>query len=605
MSENEADLPPTPAPFRLGLTFAGAVSAGAYSAGVLDFLREALEAWEAAKRNGGSDSQGCAVPTHSVQIQAISGTSAGAMCAAMFIGGLDKPLAPIRQLAPALADAAKSNPLYYAWVSRVDIKHMLTDDDLVKGGVKSLLNCRILDEIAGEVLNPWRTDYSLQPWLAPDAEVFLCTTSLRGIPYAAATNTVGQPPYGMSLHSGILKYRLVNSYTSANSDGEALAPDAPAANWSSLRNAALASGAFPFALKARQTLTPRATIERRRWEVPEMGGRTLAENIQSELGQELTVFRAICVDGGVINNEPFEHVRLALSLANNTVAPGETIRSLERDIRKSNAATILIDPFPDDVEFDTHYPTEESANELLAVTKSLLPAVLDQLRFKADELALAAQSKIGSRYLISPSRHKDPGADKQPTLACGELGGFCGFLHEAFRHHDYMLGRLNCQRFLARHFYVDSSNPLITAWLSGNPDSAYAGSQYYPANEIAAIGNEQADIKDIVPVPVIPLMPHLRDRAAVLGEGNTSLPWPSVYTEQELQTLKRSLRNRFDAVLTKMVDKFKLGIFREVGRWLMSGVATIFGINPANIASEEITKYIRKKFSDAGLLKKR
>jgi predicted patatin/cPLA2 family phospholipase len=32
--------------FKIGLVLAGAVSAGAYTAGVVDFLFEALEAWE-------------------------------------------------------------------------------------------------------------------------------------------------------------------------------------------------------------------------------------------------------------------------------------------------------------------------------------------------------------------------------------------------------------------------------------------------------------------------------------------------------------------------------------------------------------------------------
>ena len=36
--------------FEIGLVMGGAVSAGAYTAGVLDFLFETLDAWEAAKK---------------------------------------------------------------------------------------------------------------------------------------------------------------------------------------------------------------------------------------------------------------------------------------------------------------------------------------------------------------------------------------------------------------------------------------------------------------------------------------------------------------------------------------------------------------------------
>ena len=62
--------------FRLGINMAGAVSAGSYTAGVLDFLIEALDAWYAAKEHRD------AVPMHEVSLEVLSGASAGGMCAA-------------------------------------------------------------------------------------------------------------------------------------------------------------------------------------------------------------------------------------------------------------------------------------------------------------------------------------------------------------------------------------------------------------------------------------------------------------------------------------------------------------------------------------------
>ena len=56
---------------------AGAISAGAYTAGVLDFLTEALDEWYAAKDRNEP------VPLHEVSIEAFSGASAGGMCAAI------------------------------------------------------------------------------------------------------------------------------------------------------------------------------------------------------------------------------------------------------------------------------------------------------------------------------------------------------------------------------------------------------------------------------------------------------------------------------------------------------------------------------------------
>ena len=64
--------------FHLGINMAGAISAGAYTAGVLDFLTEALDEWYAAKATPGA-----LVPHHDVSIDIFTGASAGGMCAAI------------------------------------------------------------------------------------------------------------------------------------------------------------------------------------------------------------------------------------------------------------------------------------------------------------------------------------------------------------------------------------------------------------------------------------------------------------------------------------------------------------------------------------------
>src|ERR1700754_2995522 len=54
----------------LGLCMAGAVSAGAYTAGVMDYLIETLERWEQARKK-----ENAAIPTHKVVIDVMAGTS--------------------------------------------------------------------------------------------------------------------------------------------------------------------------------------------------------------------------------------------------------------------------------------------------------------------------------------------------------------------------------------------------------------------------------------------------------------------------------------------------------------------------------------------------
>ncbi len=46
-------------------------------------------------------------------------------------------------------------------------------------------------------------------------------------------------------------------------------------------------------------------------------------------------------------------------------------------------------------------------------------------------------------------------------MASAILGGFGGFLAEAFRRHDFYLGRRNCQAFLRWHFALPETNRLF------------------------------------------------------------------------------------------------------------------------------------------------
>ncbi|WP_421209425.1 hypothetical protein [Aeromonas sp. 602396] len=80
----EDTVPPT---FYIGLTMAGAISAGAYSAGVMDFLLSALEEWEKQKRIDLENGEKT-VPNHQVVISVMTGSSAGAVTAALTIPAL-------------------------------------------------------------------------------------------------------------------------------------------------------------------------------------------------------------------------------------------------------------------------------------------------------------------------------------------------------------------------------------------------------------------------------------------------------------------------------------------------------------------------------------
>jgi predicted acylesterase/phospholipase RssA len=169
---------PPPGEFELGLVLGGTVSAGAYTAGVLDFLIEALDNWETEKeRNPGI------VPNWKVTLKAISGTSGGGVLAAIMAKALSWKFPHVSSKPTTLAN---SNPFYHVWVESLDIKQMLSNTDIKSGrNLESLLNseCRF---VAGEYVANFPAVPLAQKtrhYVAEPLPIFLTLTNLRGIPY--------------------------------------------------------------------------------------------------------------------------------------------------------------------------------------------------------------------------------------------------------------------------------------------------------------------------------------------------------------------------------------------------------------------------------------
>ncbi len=165
----------------------------------------------------------------------------------------------------------------------------------------------------------------------------------------------------------------------------------------------------------------------------------------------------LCVDGGVMNNEPLDLARLVL-----TGPLG--VEPVDGD--KVTRAAIMILPFPNTAEFSKKYDGKTNLIHLLPTTFNSL---ISQARFKPSELALANDPEIYSRFLVVPRRgFRHDGTPEPYTIACGSLEGFGGFLSRKFREHDYQLGRRNCQWFLKQYFTLPSEgekrNRLFDGW---------------------------------------------------------------------------------------------------------------------------------------------
>ena len=138
---------PEPNTFEIGLVLAGAVSAGAYTAGVLDFLFEALDTWYRSKREdekAGRVGDERTVPHHTVRVQIITGASAGGMNGAIAAVALrdayprswsDEKLAAVAAAggpAPGRDVDRTLSPFYSPWVRQIDIRQLLGTSDLEK-----------------------------------------------------------------------------------------------------------------------------------------------------------------------------------------------------------------------------------------------------------------------------------------------------------------------------------------------------------------------------------------------------------------------------------------------------------------------------------------
>jgi hypothetical protein len=450
--------------FELGLVMAGAISAGAYTAGVLDFLFEALDAYNEEKHKPGWDG-----PTHDVRIPIMSGASAGGMTSAICALHAFHDLAHVWPGKPV--PPPEQNRLYSSWVSDISLDRLLETSDLDAPGLrglKSVLCCDVLDKIVDEAFT--MSGDRERAWIGRGDDhslrVRMTLTNLRGAPYSFPLfGTDTNETYGMLNHGDYFDFAVGKTST--------LPPEAePGAmpldvmnlaqkEWDVYRETALATGAFPVGLAPRIISRPDTAFYRAAqtygYQDPQTG--EFCPVAPDTSFNDVAPYSFVSVDGGVIDNAPLELARRYLS--------GSAVVQNERSGDGANKAVLLIAPFPNFAAT----PPEDDNDLLTNVLQRLLAALIDQARFKPEELQLAANDTCFSRFMISPTRvgNGSPAA-KQFPIACGVLNGFGGFLHESFRRHDYLLGRRNAQAFLRWNFGLPQTNDRLFKGVAINGD---------------------------------------------------------------------------------------------------------------------------------------
>jgi hypothetical protein len=549
--------------FELGLVMAGAISAGAYTAGVIDFFFEALDAYEAAKIAPGWNG-----PVHDVRVPIMSGASAGGMTSAISALHAFHELAHVLPAKPP--PAPEQNRLYSSWVSDISLEALLETSDLENGreasGVKSLLCCDVLEKIVARAfdMTPGVRD---RAWIGrgPDhtLRVMLTLTNLRGAPYSFRLfGSRSAETYGMLNHGDYFDFTVGVRPAAAGDSCSLDIGNLQQPEWDLFRTTALATGAFPVGLAPRVVTRADTAFYRD-------GGTVGYEDSQHKfvaippdhVFDRIAPYTFVSVDGGVIDNAPLE-------LARRYLAGGAT---LDADGAKADQAVLLIAPFPNLAQI----PPDDANDTLIHVLERLLSALIDQARFKPEELQKAADDSDFSRFMISPTRESNgtPEAKAFP-IACGVLNGFGGFLHESFRRHDYLLGRRNAQAFLRWNFGLPDSNALFRGvpidqdrWHVRDPEGrtetlpAEADRTLKKQRFAETVGGPEATFG----FPIIPLVDDLLKPIEIPPE---DMPKPE---NVDLDGLSDKIRTRAKKVISTLVDVDLQKIIRSVG--LDAGIA--------------------------------
>jgi len=443
--------------FELGLAFTGTVSAGAYAGGVIDFIIEALEEWQkekdANRAQFGDNYSQWKVPWHNVVIKGLSGASGGGVSCGLILNTIGKQFDHVHT--PADAESAH-NDFYNAWVEQLGIEQLLAIDDLTGGEIKALLNADAIPAIADKLLvNDNFGNNFPRPYIDGNLIAMLTLTNLRGIPYILQFKSILQQNIIYYRNTDYAKFELATNNASVHPDAILIPYDtsgvAFANGYSLLKAACLCTCAFPGAFKAQPFNQPSTVY----------AARPDGKNI-NPLNKPAYSF--LSSDGGVLNTEPFMllHDAITPTATGGTYDDKHNPRSPQDVVR----SIIMVAPLEVAEVFDED-GYDITKDGLLSIIKPVIFAMRQDALFSDEEISLAFNEDIYSRFMISPVRNSLPTANDviTPAITGTSVGTFGAFLSKDFREHDYFLGRRNAQQFFRRHFAVPvdeaSANPIF------------------------------------------------------------------------------------------------------------------------------------------------
>lgn len=526
--------------YEIALVMAGAISAGAYTAGVVDYLLEALMHYQKVRKQFAEENPNKSL--HNVQIRVISGASAGGMVGSMLLNAMsDERYSPMYGYSPSTVtdpDILK-NVFYRSWVSQkhgVDIGYLLETFDITgKAPLKAILNCNRLERVADNAFSHPRV-LQAHDYIPRRIDHFLSVYNLGGIPYILDFEG-SKSQYALANHSDMMHFVYDNQPNAQFDANEIpLINDVTSVlntNWKLLRHSTLATGAFPLALEYRDIVKDRDSYNEWKWWVPQSDTKTLCnqgscfnlQKIPPNWGiDSKEEYRFVAMDGGIANNEPLEVARRALA--------GKELFN-PRGMDEAKRSVIMVDPFP----AEPLKPFTYEQKTLFDMASKLFGSLKEQARFKPEEFQLAADQNIFSRYLIAPSRDD---AQTGHELASASVGAFGGFLSEKFRQHDFQLGRKNAQSFLQQYFYIGIDNGLVEKNLD-----------WFREKKCNLFDKDNQEFIQVI--PMIDLPNHkINDTIPLMNFDSIAM------TQKEFESLMQKIEVRVKTILNKsyLLNKF-------------------------------------------------
>ncbi|THD69300.1 hypothetical protein E7Z59_02945 [Robertkochia marina] len=527
--------------FKLCLTMAGAVSAGAYTAGVLDELFHVLDLWEQEKQKNaalGTDHPDYdhSIPMHEVSLEVMSGASAGGIAAAL----------SLQKILDASYEAMEDNKiLKECWVTMADDDHSGTLEKLLNSSdlkcrqtPSSLLNGKPINDLANRHFKPLK-NVKRPSWVSEQAELLLTTTNLDGLQIDIGFNGADKKDQGhaMTQHSSVFRFKLGEQNNTKENPAEADYYTIDLTRETAidyLKNAALSTSAFPIGLPSKKAELPHKPYLK--FDAYLKGEETLNWKVEWP-----RTFDSI--DGGLLNNEPYGWGVKIL---------GENCKT---ELKENRYAVIMIDPLPS----SKPKTKDPSISGIFKTAMAMFKALRNEVMMNQEGIVQAIALKDRTRFLIAPKKSTDNlklDAKNNYVLASAPLSGFAGFIEKKRRAHDYELGRKNCRDFLRFHLCLPLE--MVAERLGIDPNDAM----------MLRFGINPDKEQPVAENPFFPIIPDIRLRKACKNDTLPQFTNANEYLDHPEFDPKK-FREDYGKLLNKRLNRLAGGVIKNIFLYLL------------------------------------